>query len=261
MTAPITPLLPLLIAKNVAISRGQGAQKFTVKLSELILNRGDIVAITGRSGSGKSSLLELFGLLTAPTSTQKVGGFFKWYDEETDIHALWNRNLHSRLARIRGNSMGFVLQTSGLLPFLTVQENLALVPRTLGFTQQTEYKKYLDDLIAQLDIEKLLRKKPQALSVGEQQRASIVRALAHKPRLLIADEPTSALDPGLGDKVMQLLLTQARKHNTAVLIATHEIQRVTGLEFRTFSSKVVASATDTEGATWEFVEQQASKHG
>ncbi|EGV15896.1 ABC transporter ATP-binding protein [Thiocapsa marina] len=211
----------LLDIEGLSYSRGQGDQCFTVELPSFQLQPGELVAITGRSGSGKSTLLELLGLLTAPHRTER----FRWRANgyRQDLDRLWQRRRHGTLSSIRGTSMGFILQTSGLLPFLSVAGNLALIRRALGLPK---HDPDLDRMIECLDIGPFLHKKPSQLSVGQQQRASIVRALAHHPALVLADEPTSALDPNLGDAVMTLLLEQARSHGISVLLATHEVDRV-----------------------------------
>lgn len=234
----------LLEIQEMAFSRGQGDQRFSVHVPKLVLQPGELVAVTGRSGSGKSTLLELIGLLSAPHRTQR----FIWHGHgrQADIGHLWQRRAHGDLARIRGISMGFVLQTHGLLPFLTVGENLALIRRALGKEPRDDR---LDAMIDRLKIRDYLHKKPHALSVGEQQRASIVRALAHQPALVLADEPTSALDPGLGDRVMELFLEQAKSHGVAVLIATHEVERVADLGLRTIRGRDLSPA---EGFAWRF---------
>ncbi|WP_020507941.1 ABC transporter ATP-binding protein [Lamprocystis purpurea] len=236
----------LLDVEGMTFSRGAGNQRFTVEVPALKLRPGELVAITGRSGSGKSTVLELLGLLSAPHRH----GRFLWrgHGRNIDLGKLWNRRAHGALAEIRGTSMGFVLQTHGLLPFLTVAGNLALIRRSLGLPPRDAH---LDAMIERLDIGGKLHKKPHELSVGEQQRASIVRALAHRPALVLADEPTSALDPGLGDRVMDLLLAQAKEHGIAVLIATHEVDRVAQLGLRTVSGTDQKPAT---GFAWRFAD-------
>lgn len=218
----------LLEVEGLTFSRGAGDQRFTVELPTLRLGAGELVAVTGRSGSGKSTVLELLGLLSAPHP--KARFIWRGSGGDTDIAQLWHRRAHGALAQIRGTAMGFVLQTHGLLPYLTVAGNLALIRRSLGLPPR---EPRLDAMIERLGVGRMLHKKPHELSIGEQQRASIVRALAHSPALVLADEPTSALDPGLGDQVMELFLEQARSHGIAVLIATHEVDRVDQLGLRT----------------------------
>lgn len=208
--------------------RGQGRQAFSVFLPRLVLARGDTLALTGESGSGKSTLLELLGLVAAPLA----GAGFLWHRTEggpLDVAALWGANAQPALARLRARSIGFVLQTGGLLPFLTVWENLNINRRLLGMVEDDDGVR---DLVAALEIGRLLGKRPGQLSVGQQQRVSIGRALAHGPALLLADEPSSALDPRLSDKVLGLLRDLAAGQGTAVVLATHEQRRVRELGLR-----------------------------
>lgn len=234
----------LLDIEGMAFSRGEGDQRFTVEIPALCLHAGELVAITGRSGSGKSTVLELLGLLSEPHRSLR----FLWRGDghTIDLGRLWSRRAYGDLAQIRGTAMGFVLQTHGLLPFLTIEKNIALIRRSLGLPPRDAH---LDTMIERLEIGSKLHKKPQELSVGEQQRASIVRALAHRPALVLADEPTSALDPGLGDRVMELLLEQARAHGIAVLIATHEVERVDQLGLRTVRG---SDQKPANGFHWRF---------
>ncbi len=218
----------LLEITGLGYRRGQGPQSFSVLLPRLILARGETLALTGESGSGKSTLLELLGLVAAPLP----GAGFLWHladSEPVDIAALWRANAQPALARLRAGSIGFVLQTGGLLPFLTVWENLNINRRLLGMPEDDDSVR---ELIAALEIGRLLGKRPGQLSVGQQQRASIGRALAHGPALLLADEPSSALDPRLSDKVLGLLRELAVGLGTAVVIATHEQRRVRELSLR-----------------------------
>lgn len=233
--------------EGVEYSRGGGDQRFTLELPSLGIAPGELVAVTGRSGSGKSTLLELLGLLTAP----RVSRRFLWRagGREADVQDLWRRGAQESLAGIRAAAMGFVLQSGGLLPFLTVSGNLELVRRALGLPPRDAD---LEEMIERLEIGELLRKKPGELSVGEQQRAAVVRALAHRPALILADEPTSALDPGLGDEVMGLLLEQAYRHGTAALIATHEVDRVDKMGLRAVRGQDLKPA---KGFAWRFLDQ------
>ena len=130
---------------------------------------------------------------------------------------------------MRARSIGFVMQTRDLLPFLTVRENLLINRRLLGLPLDGAIVARLTE---ELEIGHLLGKRPGQLSVGQQQRVSIGRALAHEPALLLADEPSSALDPRLADKVLGLLLDLAERLGTAVVIATHEQGRVRALGLR-----------------------------
>ncbi|WP_295447072.1 ATP-binding cassette domain-containing protein [uncultured Thiodictyon sp.] len=211
----------LLDCADLSYTRGSGDQAFRVAIDSLTLDTGEIVALTGASGCGKSTALELLGLVVRPQN----GGRFQFGagDRPTDIADLWQRGRHADLARLRAAAIGFVLQTGGLLPYLNVAGNIGINRRLLRLPERDPD---LDAIVAQLQIGHLLKQRPAQLSVGQYQRASIARALAHRPRLVLADEPTSALDPRLGDEVMELFLSLVERLGTSVILATHEHARV-----------------------------------
>jgi len=218
----------LLDIRDLRFRRGVGAQAFTVELPRLQLERAEMLAVTGESGSGKSTVLELFGLVAEPMP----GARFDLTTEDrtpSDIARLWRRRSQRELARLRARSIGFVLQSGGLLPYLSVRDNILINRRLLGMPPEDPI---LDDIVQRLEIGNLLRKKPAQLSIGQQQRAAIGRALAHSPALLLADEPTSALDPRLADQIMELLLDLVRRLGVTAVIATHEQARVRALGLR-----------------------------
>jgi putative ABC transport system ATP-binding protein len=220
----------LLQINDLRFQRGDGYQAFKIEIPSLQLQRGELLALTGESGSGKSTVLELLGLVAEPLP----GAGFHWHPTETnhadiDIAALWRADAQGRLAALRASSIGYVMQTGGLLPFLSVWENLIINRRLLGLSLTHTA---LAAIIEPLEIAPLLDKLPRELSVGQQQRVAIGRALAHNPALLLADEPTSALDPRLADQVLQLLLDLATQLGITTVIATHEHQRVHDLGLR-----------------------------
>lgn len=170
---------------------------------------GEFIALIGPSGSGKSTLLTLLGGLQRPTAGSiHIGGrdLTKMNDKER--------------TRTRLNSIGFILQTSNLVPFLSVNQQLELFDRAAGRTQPSQSER--DELLDSLGIVKLAKKFPRELSGGEQQRAAIARALYAKPSLILADEPTAALDTRRTFDVANLLREQARAHNTAIIMVTHD---------------------------------------
>jgi putative ABC transport system ATP-binding protein len=218
----------LLEIENLRFRRGTGAQSFTVEIPDLRLDSGEMLAVTGESGSGKSTVLELLGLVAEPMP----GALFDLAQADgtrTDIADLWRTKARGDLARTRARSIGFVLQTGGLLPYLSVRDNILVNRRLLGMSRQDSI---LDDIIDRLEIGDLLDKKPGQLSIGQAQRVSIGRALAHSPALLLADEPTSALDPRLGDQVLALLIDLVQRLGVAAVIATHEQDRFRSLGMR-----------------------------
>jgi putative ABC transport system ATP-binding protein len=211
----------LLDCADLSFARGDGDQAFRVEIPRLMLHTGEMIALTGESGCGKSTALELLGLVVRPLAAAQFRVLADGVPE--NIADLWWRGRHGELAQIRAAAIGFVLQTGGLLPYLSVAGNIAINRRLLRLPERDPD---LDAIVEQLQIGDLLRKKPAQLSVGQYQRASIARALAHGPRLVLADEPTSALDPRLGDEVMELFFHLVERLGTGVILATHEQARV-----------------------------------
>ena len=215
-------------------SRGVGSQRYSLVIPALHLYAGEQLAIVGPSGCGKSTLLDLLALVLAP---DQVGRF---EFNQLDIGGLWRANQQSMLAGLRSRHLGYVLQTGGLLGFLDVRGNIALSRQLLGLKDDGSVAR----LAEQLQISDQLAKKPAALSVGQRQRVSCARALAHAPQLVLADEPTASLDPLNAERVMQALLAQAREHRAACVIATYDepLARASGLQVRRISCQ-----RDTDG--------------
>lgn len=209
-----------------------------VSISQFSVACGEMVAITGRSGSGKSTVLEILGLVLRPDQL----GYFAWSDRQgfdLDLAALWRSNGDAQLSRIRASRIGFVLQTGGLLPYLNVRRNIGLTRRLLGLKPESER---VGELVEALGIGHLLARKPYQLSIGERQRVSIVRALAHDPQLFLADEPTSALDPHLADEVFDLMVAAVQRSGSAAVIVTHDHERVRALGLREIRARLVQDA-------------------
>jgi lipoprotein-releasing system ATP-binding protein len=176
------------------------------------LQAGEIVALVGQSGVGKSSLLHMAGLLEAPS-----GG---------EIYI--NGQAASRLpeqerTRIRRDMIGFVYQAHHLLPEFDALENVVL-PQMIAGKSRGEAAVEAKRLLTALGLGERLTHRPAQLSGGEQQRVAIARALANKPRILLADEPTGNLDPRTSGGVFDALLAVTRAEGLAALIATHNFQ-------------------------------------
>lgn len=164
--------------------------------------------LIGPSGSGKTTLLNLIaGFLAPENGTVSIDG--------TDFTSL------SSAARdkFRGRVMGMVFQSSHFIASLTVEQNLLLAQSLSG---KKKSKQQARELLQRLGIGDKNKRKPHQLSVGEQQRASIARALVTKPKLILADEPTSALDDQNCDEVVNLLREQAKESSASLLIVTHD---------------------------------------
>ncbi|SDX20224.1 putative ABC transport system ATP-binding protein [Thiocapsa roseopersicina] len=235
---------PLIEATRLGYRYGTGSGSFEVSVPRLSIARGETLAITGESGSGKSTVLELLGLAAPPLP----GAHFLLYSAApVDVARLWRARADGALARMRARSIGFVMQTGGLLPFLTVRENIGINRRLLGLPAEDAR---IAHLVAALEIGSLLDRRPAQLSVGQQQRVAIGRALAHGPALVLADEPSSALDPRLADRVLGLLRDLAVESGAAVVIATHEQGRVRALGLREIRARPL-DAPDRLGSCFE----------
>ncbi|AVO37006.1 ABC transporter ATP-binding protein [Pukyongiella litopenaei] len=199
-----------------------GRRRFRLRIDRLELAAGQAVALVGASGSGKTLLLELLGLLRAPGA----GTAYGWTDgagTRHDLAGLWAAGTRSRaLAAMRGRLFGFVPQTGGLLPFLSVAENVALPQRVTGRVDAG----WCATLIDRLGLADVAALRPGALSIGQRQRCAIARALAHRPPFVIADEPTAALDPDASDRVLALLLEVAAGTGCGVILSSHDVDRL-----------------------------------
>jgi lipoprotein-releasing system ATP-binding protein len=179
--------------------------------ADLTLNPGEIVALVAPSGTGKSTLLHLAGLLEAPQSgAVLVAGRDAGRLSDTERTA------------IRRDSIGFVYQFHHLLAEFTARENVAL-PQMVGGTAKRTATARADELLSAFGLSHRLDHLPGKLSGGEKQRVAIARALANRPAVLLADEPTGNLDVGTSDTVFAELLRVVREHGVAAMIATHNI--------------------------------------
>ena len=170
---------------------------------------GTSVAVVGPSGCGKSTLLGLLGGLDRPTTgSVRIGADV--------VSELDDRDR----AAFRRANVGFVYQNDNLLPFLTVEENVAL-QLALNPGEHTDPAD-AERLLARLELAALAQRLPDQLSGGQRQRVAIARAVVHRPRLLLADEPTGALDPRNAAVVIDLLLEVGRHLGATLVVATHE---------------------------------------
>jgi lipoprotein-releasing system ATP-binding protein len=178
---------------------------------QLAVNEGEFVAITGPSGSGKSSLLYLLGLLDEPTAG------------EVRLAGRSCRGLSSdELARMRLSGIGFVFQFHFLLPELTLEENVMLPMQKLARLPEAKMQARARQLLEDLDLAGQHGKRPDQLSGGQRQRVAIARSLANAPRLLLADEPTGNLDSKNGQRVFDIFKDLAENRGHAVITVTHD---------------------------------------
>lgn len=208
--------VPILDIVDMEVARGRVGESYAVALSACRINTGDVAAIVGPSGCGKSTLLEAIGLILEPQSVKlhHLGAV-----DLTDDLQLAASERENRWAKLRQHYLGFVPQSGGLLPFLNVKQNIELPRRLVGRQGRDPL---LEQVMERLRLKPLLGRMPAQLSIGERQRVSFVRSIAHRPGLLLADEPTAALDPILAKELFTLIVEIARELNIGALIVTHE---------------------------------------
>jgi putative ABC transport system ATP-binding protein len=199
--------------ENLHRSYGSGATAVhALRGVSFEVRRGELVALKGRSGSGKTTVLNLVGGLDTPDGgTVTVDG--------TDLSTLGEDGLLA----LRRDRIGFVFQAFGLIPILSAAENVG-VPMRLRRTDPRERDERVELLLGLVGLADHAAQRPGELSGGQQQRVSIARALANRPALLIADEPTGQLDAETGLAVMELLRAVVRSEGVTALVATHDAQ-------------------------------------
>ena len=205
-------MMPLVL-ERVSKARGRGSRAARV-LHEVSLSvaAGEIVLVEGPSGAGKTTLLAVAGGLLTP--------------EEGRVF-LGGRELHVEARAIdrrhRARAVGFVFQRANLLPRLTVRENILLMGAIAGLRGE-DVAREADDLLAGLGLTALRDRHPHELSAGEEQRVAVVRAMVHRPSVVLADEPTGSLDRAAGQRVAESLAELAKSRDSAVIVATHDVR-------------------------------------
>lgn len=201
-----------------------------LKETSFTLNSGELVAIIGPSGSGKSTLLTMMGGLQRPS-----GGIITFEDKNLSSMSEEERN------NLRFDKIGFVLQASNLVPYLTLDDQFALVDKFAGRERNSEKS---DAILKKMSILNRKKQYPGDLSGGERQRGAIARALYTEPSLLLADEPTASLDSKKAIEVIQLLKELTKNSNRTTVIVTHD-ERL--LEYCDRVFKVVYGAVEEIG--------------
>ncbi|HVV62604.1 MAG TPA: ABC transporter ATP-binding protein [Pseudolabrys sp.] len=187
----------------------------------LTIRDNEFVAITGASGSGKSSLLYLFGLLDLPTA-----------GEVLIRGRATSRMTEAERAHLRLSEFGFVFQFHFLLPEFTILENVTLPMRALGALSDTGMKRRGRDLLESFGLAEHLHKRPDQLSGGQRQRVAVARALANEPPVVFADEPTGSLDSKASEQVFLVLQDLVAKHGKTVVAVTHDLSLAARMQRR-----------------------------
>ena len=206
-------LKPALELRHVARSFSEGETRLDVFLDASIkVHAGEIVAMVGQSGSGKSSLLHIAGLLEAPTA----GEVFVAGQNCTALD-------DASRTRIRRIGIGFVYQFHHLLPEFSALENV-MMPQLIAGADKSTASRRARELLERFGLAKRLEHRPAELSGGERQRVAIARALANRPQLLLADEPTGNLDPRTAEQVHAEFLRIISEEGVGALVATHNVE-------------------------------------
>lgn len=209
-----------LDVKNATLTFPDGASGRITAVNDVSLHvaAGEFAAVTGPSGSGKSSMLAVAGLLQTPDSGivtidgKVVSGLS-----------------HKDAAAVRLSSIGFVFQQSNLIASLTSVEQLEIVARIAG-RHGKDTASRAEELLAAVGLEKVFDRRPAALSGGQRQRVGIARALMNEPKLLLVDEPTASLDTERGTAVVELLGKVTHEHQAATIMVTHDLHTLDAVD-------------------------------
>jgi putative ABC transport system ATP-binding protein len=198
-------------AENVMKDYGLNGQTVhALRGVNLEFQGGEFAAIAGPSGSGKSTFLHLAGCLdTLSAGRMSIGG--------TDIAALSKK----QMALLRRHSIGFIFQAYNLIPVLSVEENIGF-PLTLLGTDRQEIRERVRQVLHEVGLESMEKRRPKEMSGGQQQRVAIARALVKRPALILADEPTANLDSRIGREILELMVRLNNSEGTTFIFSTHD---------------------------------------
>lgn len=205
LTRILPETVPVTLVKDITLSIGEK----------------EFVAVTGPSGSGKSSLLYLLGLLDSPTSgTLKIGGRDTGPMDEKER------------SRTRLSMMGFVFQFHFLLPEFTTRENVEIPMRKLRRLERSQIREQASELLMSLGLAEHLDKRPDQLSGGQRQRVAVARSLANDPPIILADEPTGSLDSKSSEQVFEILQHLVRERGKSIVAVTHDLEMAARMDRR-----------------------------
>jgi lipoprotein-releasing system ATP-binding protein len=220
--SPVAPgAVPLIEARRVTRILSGLVPTTLVRDIDLAVANNEFVAITGPSGSGKSSLLYLLGLLDLPTAGEVLIRGRATAEMEEEERAF------TRLSTI-----GFVFQFHFLLPEFSARENVMLPMRALGELTAGAMRERADALLAALGLAEHAGKRPDQLSGGQRQRVAVARALANNPPVILADEPTGSLDSAASEQVFQILRDLVDEHGKTVVAVTHDLDLAARMDRR-----------------------------
>ena len=230
---------PVIEARNVTRILAETVPVTLVKDIDLAIYPGDFMAITGPSGSGKSSLLYLLGLLDLPTTGEVLINGRPTHDMD-----------EAERATVRLGTLGFVFQFHFLLEEFTLLGNTMVPMRQLGRFKGTAMRERAEYLLEALGLADHMHKRPDQLSGGQRQRVAVARALANDPPVLLADEPSGSLDSQSSEQVFEILADIAGRDDRAVVAVTHDLDMAERMDrrVRLIDGRIVADTVQTNTA-------------
>lgn len=202
--------MEVMSLKNITKEYGKKDNKLkALDNISIDIQKGDMIAIIGPSGSGKSTLLNILGMIDKPTAG-------KYYFKGEDVAKFKD----SKLAKIRNESLGFVLQYFGLIDDYNIYQNVQ-IPLKYSSRKNKDYKTKIINVLEKLEIKDKLKSYPTELSGGQQQRVAIARAMINDPEIILADEPTGALDKKTGNEILDYL-EHLNNQGKTIIIITHD---------------------------------------
>jgi putative ABC transport system ATP-binding protein len=235
----------LYVLREVTKVRAGVGTSFELSIPNLVIRPREITAVCSISGSGKSTLLDLLAMILRPDGAVRFA-FARDDGMQADIDHLWRSGQTASLGSLRAGSIGYVLQTGGLLSFLTVRDNIVLPARITG----RDSRMRLAELAEQLGIAHCLDRRPHQISVGERQRVAIARAVIHQPRVVLADEPTASVDPLNADRIFALLIDLVSSSSLALVIASHDWDRIERNGMQRLHHRLERSGERTRSLFW-----------
>jgi len=222
------------------VRKRHSGTSFQLFIPEFFIYPGQMTCVVGESGCGKSTLLDFLALVLRP---RELSSFLikEGEDKIINIASMWFKGKDGQLAWVRRHFLGYVLQTGGLLPFLSVRENLTLPARLKGLKGMLSK---LESMASDMGIVDFLEAKPSTLSGGQRQRVAILRALMHDPLIILADEPTAAVDRKRALQIIEDFRSIAVRHGTAVVMVTHDHELVRDVADRWYTFELDYPSSD-----------------
>jgi putative ABC transport system ATP-binding protein len=219
----------VLTIADMLKSREKGGMRFELRVPSFQVKAGEFVAVVGQSGCGKSTLLDMLGLVLKPDQAREFS-MVPRLKKNSAVNLM--RLPEHLLALLRRREIGYVLQSGGLLPYLSVRANIMLPCRLNGYPEE-DSRERAASLAKLLDISEHLDKKPSFLSGGQRQRVAIARALAHGPKMVLADEPTAAVDNFTALEIRDAFRKIAAEQRVGLIMVTHDRELIRGCTDRT----------------------------